>query len=53
MVPLLFLGMMAWTLVFLLRERPLESLCGIVTALIGAVLFRVNAVYFKKETGLA
>ncbi len=53
LVPLLFLGIMAWTLVFLLRERPLESICGIVTALVGAALFRVNALYFKKETGLA
>lgn len=49
LVPLLFLGIMAWTLVFLLYDRPVESLCGVATALIGALLFKTNAMFFDKE----
>ncbi len=37
--PLLFLGVSTWTMVWAVRGRPLESMLGLATAALGAVLF--------------
>jgi APA family basic amino acid/polyamine antiporter len=37
--PLLFLGLSAWTLWFIIHDKPAESLYGILTVLVGLVLY--------------
>lgn len=39
LTPLLFLGLSGWTLLFLLRDKPTESLYGLGTVLLGLVLY--------------
>lgn len=42
--PLLFLALSGWTLVFILRDKPLESMLGLATVLVGAAIYRVSNV---------
>ena len=37
--PLIFLGLSGWTLTFILRDKPLESLYGLATLSIGLVVY--------------
>ncbi|WP_201985762.1 APC family permease [Hymenobacter rubidus] len=37
--PLIFLGLSGWTLAFILRDKPMESLYGLVTLAIGALVY--------------
>lgn len=37
--PLLFLGLVGWTLAFILKERPVESLAGLATVLLGLIVY--------------
>ena len=37
--PLLFLGLSGWTLAFILREKPLESLYGLATLAVGGLVY--------------
>ncbi|ALD21797.1 APC family permease [Hymenobacter sp. DG25A] len=38
--PLLFLGLSGWTLLFLLRDKPMESLYGLATVLLGLLVYK-------------
>jgi APA family basic amino acid/polyamine antiporter len=38
--PLLFLGLSGWTLLFLLRDKPMESLYGVATVLLGLLVYK-------------
>ncbi|GGF05983.1 APC family permease [Hymenobacter cavernae] len=42
LTPLLFLGLSGWTLIFILRDKPMESLYGLLTVLIGAGAYGVS-----------
>jgi APA family basic amino acid/polyamine antiporter len=37
--PLIFLGLMAWTLIYILINRPEEGIAGLVIVSVGAVLY--------------
>ncbi|OON65303.1 APC family permease [Hymenobacter sp. CRA2] len=39
--PLVFLALSGWTLIFLLRDKPIESLLGLGTVLIGLVIYAI------------
>jgi APA family basic amino acid/polyamine antiporter len=39
LTPLLFLGLSGWTLLFILRDNPTESLYGLATLLVGLVVY--------------
>ncbi|WP_303312322.1 APC family permease [Hymenobacter sp. BT730] len=38
--PLLFLGLSGWTLLFLLRDKPMESAYGLATVLLGLLVYK-------------
>ncbi|WP_324672969.1 APC family permease [Hymenobacter sp. GOD-10R] len=40
--PLLFLALSGWTLVFILRDKPVESLLGLLTVLVGAGVYKLG-----------
>jgi APA family basic amino acid/polyamine antiporter len=40
--PLIFLGLMAWTLIYILINRPQEGIAGLVIIAIGALLYVVS-----------
>lgn len=40
--PLIFLGISVWMLIFVLKEKPMESVAGLVTMLIGLVIYIVS-----------
>ncbi|PJJ48838.1 APC family permease [Hymenobacter chitinivorans] len=40
--PLIFLALSGWTLIFILRDKPLESLYGLATLAVGAVVYFVG-----------
>ncbi|MDW7690406.1 amino acid permease [Flammeovirgaceae bacterium SG7u.111] len=39
--PAIFMGLVIWTLIFLLRDKPMESLAGFATVLLGLLVFFV------------
>lgn len=47
-VPVLFLALVLWTLVYLIRDRRAESLMGFFTVLSGMVIFLLNHIFVKK-----
>ncbi|TGE14812.1 APC family permease [Hymenobacter elongatus] len=42
LTPLLFLALSGWTLVFILRDKPLESLYGLATLAAGAIVYFIG-----------
>ncbi|TGE26180.1 APC family permease [Hymenobacter metallicola] len=42
LTPLVFLGLSGWTLIFILRDKPTESLYGLATLAVGAVVYFVG-----------
>lgn len=48
-VPILFLIIMGWTLFFLLTERTLESVLGLITVFSGLIIFYLNKIYSIKN----
>ena len=40
--PLIFLGLSGWTLAFILRDKPIESLYGLATLVIGALVYFIT-----------
>jgi APA family basic amino acid/polyamine antiporter len=42
LTPLLFLALSGWTLIFILRDKPMESLYGLTTVLIGAGVYALS-----------
>lgn len=48
-VPILFLIIMGWTLFFLLTERTLESVLGLITVFSGLIIFYLNKIYSNKK----
>ena len=42
LTPLLFLGLSGWTLAFILRDKPLESLYGLGTLAVGVVVYLIT-----------
>ena len=40
--PLLFLGLSGWTLTFILRDKPMESLYGLATLAVGALVYFIT-----------
>ncbi|MGV3540627.1 MAG: APC family permease [Rufibacter sp.] len=51
--PLLFLGLSLWTMVFLLKDQPLESLAGLGTVTMGIVLYLANQWAAKRNAAPA
>ncbi|OUJ71592.1 APC family permease [Hymenobacter crusticola] len=47
--PLLFLALSGWTLVFILRDKPLESFLGLLTVLLGAGIYKLGSRQVSKE----
>jgi basic amino acid/polyamine antiporter, APA family len=47
-VPIVFLAVMLYTLVFLIREHPFESLMGLLTLFSGSIFYLLNW-YFEKK----
>jgi len=37
--PLIFLGLSGWTLAFILRDKPMESIYGLATLAVGALVY--------------
>jgi len=48
-VPLLFLALVLWTLVYLIRERPQASLMGLCTLVAGVVVYGLNHIFAKTK----
>ena len=46
--PLIFIILSLWTLAYLLLERPLESILGLLTVLAGLVIYYLNKIYIKR-----
>jgi len=40
--PILFLALSGWTLVFILRDKPVESLLGLLTLIVGAGVYKLS-----------
>lgn len=47
--PLIFILLSLWTLTYLLIERPLESILGLVTVFAGLIIYYLNQIYSKKS----
>lgn len=50
-VPLVFLALSAWSLIYMLRDRRAESLMGLLTMAIGGVIYGANALWWKQTPG--
>jgi APA family basic amino acid/polyamine antiporter len=48
--PLIFILLSLWTLTYLLIERPLESVLGLVTVFAGLFIYYLNKIYSQKIT---
>lgn len=48
-VPIIFIGLMLWTMYFLLTERTLESLFGLGTIFSGFIIYYINILLTKKK----
>ena len=48
--PLIFILLSIWTLTYLLLERPIESILGLVTVFAGLIIYYLNKVVSKKLT---
>jgi len=46
--PLIFIILSLWTLAYLLLERPLESILGLLTVGAGLIIFYLNKIYIKR-----
>ena len=46
--PLIFIILSLWTLAYLLLERPLESILGLLTVFAGLVIYYLNKIYIKR-----
>lgn len=46
--PLVFLALSAWTLFFVMKSSPFESMMGLLNLLIGALFWKVNSIYNKR-----
>jgi APA family basic amino acid/polyamine antiporter len=46
--PLIFILLSLWTLTYLLIERPLESILGLVTVFAGLIIYYLNKIYIKR-----
>jgi APA family basic amino acid/polyamine antiporter len=47
--PLIFIIVSLWTLTYLLLDRPLESVLGLITVFAGIIIFYANIVYTKNR----
>ena len=50
LTPLIFILLSLWTLTYLLIERPLESVLGLVTVFAGLIIYYLNKIYSQKIT---
>lgn len=48
-VPIIFIGLMLWTMYFLLTERTMESLFGLGTIFSGFIIYYINILLTKKK----
>jgi APA family basic amino acid/polyamine antiporter len=46
--PLIFILLSLWTLTYLLLDRPLESILGLLTVLAGLIIYFANKTFFKE-----
>lgn len=46
--PLIFIVLSLWTLTYLLFERPLESILGLITVMAGLIIYYANRLFIKK-----
>jgi APA family basic amino acid/polyamine antiporter len=46
--PLIFILLSLWTLTYLLIERPLESVLGLITVFAGLIIYYLNKIYSQK-----
>ncbi len=49
-VPVIFLALTAWTLVYLIFQRPYESLMAFITVFSGSILYAINILIEKKNS---
>ena len=47
--PLIFILLSIWTLTYLLIERPVESILGLLTVFAGLIIFYTNKIFFKEQ----
>jgi len=47
--PLIFILLSLWTLTYLMMDRPVESILGLITVLAGLFIYYANKVYSKKN----
>ena len=47
--PLIFILLSLWTLTYLLIDRPVESILGLLTVFAGLIIFYTNKFFFKKN----
>jgi len=48
LTPLIFILLSLWTLTYLLLDRPLESILGLLTVFLGLIIFYINKMYIAK-----
>ncbi len=48
--PLIFILLSLWTLTYLLIDRPLESVLGLITVFAGLIIYYLNKIYSQKIT---
>ena len=46
--PLIFILLSVWTLTYLLLDRTVESILGLITVLAGLIIYYINKAFFKK-----
>lgn len=51
-VPLVFLVIILWTLVFTYIDKPLESTLGLLTVMFGSIIYFLNRYFEKNEAGI-
>lgn len=48
-VPIIFLGLVLWSLIYLFQERPKESFFGLLTVSSGLVIYFLDRLFFRKK----
>jgi APA family basic amino acid/polyamine antiporter len=46
--PLIFILLSIWTLTYLLIDRPIESIYGLITVAAGLIIYFANKTFYKK-----
>ena len=47
--PLIFIALNTWTILYVMLERPVESLIGFLTVISGIIVYRVNKKFLNKN----